>query len=182
MIKINLLATQRTKKARKKVALESQAIWIGLASGVMVLVWLVAWRLLDGKVTRLQEEKARAAADLAVLKVQVKEVDTFEADKVAVREKIKVIQRLRKNQSMPVYLLNEISQRLPERVWLVSLSEKGGTVDLSGKATTNSEIVDFINNLKAADRFENVEILESRQKKEGEITIYSFRLKWSLVT
>ncbi|MFQ5543727.1 MAG: PilN domain-containing protein, partial [Nitrospiria bacterium] len=93
---------------------------------------------------------------------------------------IQIIRQLRKNQSIPVYLLDEISKRLPERVWLINLTERSGIVDLSGKATTNSEIVDFINNLKEASLFKDVQILESRQKQEGNVTIYSFRLKWSI--
>ena len=182
MIKINLLGSQRAKKTKKKVALESQLIWGGLLSLFLILAWFIGWRLLDNKVVHLQAEKTMASSELALLKTQVKEVENYEADKRMVREKIEIIQQLRKNQSMPVYLLSEISKRLPDRVWLISLSEKSGMVDLSGKATTNSEIVDFINNLKAASSFKDVQILESRQKKEGDITIYSFRLKWSFLT
>jgi len=182
MIKINLLSSQRTKKAKKKVAFESQLIWAGLFFFVLVLGWFLGWRMLDQEVASLQLVKGELASELTLLKVQVKEVENYEADKKKVQEKIEVIRQLRKNQSMPVYLLNEISKRLPDRVWLVSLSEKSGQVDLNGRATTNSEIVDFINNLKAASAFKNVQILESRQKKEGEITVYSFRLKWSFLT
>jgi len=181
MIKINLLSTQRAKKAKKKVAFEAQLLWAGLLVIVLAIGWFVGWNMLDQEVALLQAEKGRVSSELALLKRQVKEVENYEADKKRVKEKIEVIRQLRKNQSMPVYLLNEISKRLPDRVWLVSLSEKSGTVDLNGRATTNSEIVDFINNLKAASAFKDVQILESRQKKEGEITIYSFRLKWSLL-
>lgn len=181
MIKINLLATQKTKKAKKKIAVESQLIWLACLSVFLIVVWFLGWRSLDRKVQVLQTQEARLSEDLASLKMQVKVVENFEANKKIVQDKIAVIQELRKKQSMPVSLLNEISQRLPDRVWLVSLSENSGNIELSGAATTNSEIVDFINNLKAAPAFQNIQILESRQRKEGAITVYSFRLKWTFL-
>ncbi len=180
MVKINLLTTEKSKKGKRKGQLDSQMIWAGLASLGLIVIWYAGWNLLDNKIDRLQLKEARLTTELTALKAQVKEVENFEQNKIRVQEKIQIIERLRKNQSIPVYLLDEISKRLPERVWLVSLSEESGTVDLSGKATTNSEIVDFINNLKSASAFQNIEILESRQNKESDITVYSFRLKWSI--
>ncbi len=182
MIKINLLTPEKTKKTKKKVQLESQLVWVVLASIVLVVAWYIGWSLLDASVEQLKAQKKGLTQELATLKVQVKEVENFEADKVKAKEKIQIIQQLKKNQAIPVYLLDEISKRLPERVWLVSLSEQSGTIDLTGKATTNNEIVDFINNLKEASAFQDVQIVESRQNKEANITVYSFRLKWSILS
>ncbi len=181
MIKINLLATQKAKKAKKRIAVESQLVWLGLLSFILILGWFLGWRSLDRRVEGLRAQETRLTEELTSLKAQVKVVENFEKNKKMVEDKIAVIQDLRKKQSMPVSLLNEISQRLPDRVWLVSLSESRGNIELSGAATTNSEIVDFINNLKAAPDFKNIEILESRQRKEGGITVYSFRLKWTFL-
>jgi type IV pilus assembly protein PilN len=180
MIKINLLTPERPKKSKKKLKFQAQLIWAGLAVATMVLAWFFSWSLLDDKVTQLQANHSELTTELASLKMQVKEVDSYEANKTKVNKKIEIIQKLRKNQSVPVHLLDEISKRLPARVWLLSLSEQDGNVDLSGKATSNSEIVDFTNNLKTALAFENVQILETRQKEEANITVYSFRLKWMI--
>jgi len=182
MIKINLLTPEKTKKTKKKVQMESQLIWLGLAAVLLVVAWYAGWSVLDDSVERLNADKVRLTQELAQLKVQVKEVENFEADKLKAQEKIQVIQQLRKNQSIPVYLLDEISKRLPDRVWLMSLREQSGTVELTGQATTNHEIVDFINNLKEASAFQDIQIVESRQNKEQNITVYSFRLKWSILS
>ncbi|MBN4054729.1 PilN domain-containing protein [Nitrospira defluvii] len=180
MIKINLLSPEKSKKGKRKIRLESQMIWTGFALLGLVVIWTVGLSFLNSDIAHLQSQEAGLSTELAALKVQVKEVDDFEENKIRVKAKIQIIEQLRKNQSIPVYLLDEISKRLPARVWLVSLSEQSGTVDLSGRATTNSEIVDFINNLKNASAFQDVQIIESRQNKENNITVYSFRLKWSI--
>jgi type IV pilus assembly protein PilN len=181
MIKINLLSSQKAKKTRKKIEIQSQLILASVALSVVILICGYVWILLNEKVDHIQTEQAKLKTELVVLKAKVKEVENYERDKKVVEEKIKVIEQLRKKQSVPVLLLDEVSKSLPERVWLMSLTEQGGMVDLDGKATTNSEIVDFINNLKKSSLFKDVQILESRQSLEGTISVYSFKLKWAIV-
>jgi len=180
MIKINLLPSQKAKKGKKKLEIQSQLILASIVLSVLFLVLGYIWVLLSEKVDNLTAEKTKLTTELAVLKAKVKEVENYEKDKKAVEEKIKIIEQLRKKQSVPVLLLDQISRSLPDKVWLVSLTEQNGVIDLEGKATTNSEIVDFINNLKKSPLFKDVQILESRQNLEGSISIYTFKLKWSL--
>lgn len=180
MIKINLLPTQKAKKGKKKVEIQSQLI---LASGVLSVLFLIlgyGWISLNERVDNLAAEKTKLTTELGVLKTKVKEVENYEKDKKAVEEKINIIEQLRNNQSIPVLLLDQISRSLPEKVWLVNVNEQNGKIDLEGRATTNSEIVDFINNLKKSTLFKDVQILESIQSMEGSISIYTFKLKWSL--
>lgn len=181
MIKINLLPSQKAKKGKKKLEIQSQLILASIVLSVLFLVLGYIWILLNEKVDGLTADKTKLTTELGVLKAKVKEVENYERDKKAVEEKIQVIEKLRKNQSVPVLLLDQISRSLPEKVWLVSVVEQNGVIDLEGKATTNSEIVDFINNLKKSSLFKDVQILESRQNPEGTISIYTFKLKWSLV-
>lgn len=180
MIKINLLSSQKAKKTRKKIEIQSQLILASVVLSVVLLFVGYFWILLNERVDHLQADKAKLTTELGVLKAKVKEVENYERDKKIVEDKIKIIQQLRKNQSIPVFLLDEVSKSLPERVWLVGLVEQGGMIDLEGKATTNGEIVDFINNLKRSSLFKDVQILESRQSMEGTVSIYTFKLKWAI--
>ncbi len=180
MIKVNLLTSERPKKNRKKLKLQSQVFWSGAAAVGMVFAWSFAWSLLSDKVERLRTNHSELTIELSSLKLKVEEVENYETNKKKVNAKIEIIRQLRKNQSIPVRLLDEVSKRLPDRVWLLSLSEQSGSVDLSGKATSNSKIVEFTNNLKKNISFENIQILETRQKEEEDVTVYSFRLKWTI--
>ncbi|MBI3802864.1 MAG: PilN domain-containing protein [Nitrospirae bacterium] len=181
MIKINLLSTQKTKKTKKKVEFQSQIIIASVVLSMLLLVLGYIGIVLNEKVDGLAAEKTKLTSELGVLKGKVKEVENYEKDKKAVEEKINIIEQLRKNQSVPVFLLDQISKSLPDKVWLVNINQQNGTVDLEGKATTNGEIVDFINSLKKSPLFKDIQILESRQNLEGTISVYTFKLKWSLV-
>lgn len=181
MIKINLLAPERAKRARKsrQVPLQMGGV-VGLFLAVFVVIGY-AWWYLSNTIDQLNQQTVELNQRLTILKNQVKEVENYEKNKKDYEDKIGIIEQLRKNQSGPVHLLEEISKSLPERVWLVSLSEQGGKIDLDGKAVTNSEIVDFINNLKASQYISDIELIESRQVIESGIPVYSFKLKCTIV-
>lgn len=181
MIKINLLGGGRPKRTHKPTGIPYQTVGgLGLVLLLVVSMGYVWWYLSD-RVQALTTQTVTLDRDLAALKIKVKEVEDYEKNKKNFEEKIGIIEQLRKNQSGPVHLLEEISRSLPDRVWLISLSEQGGKIDLEGKAVTNAEIVDFITNLKTSRYISEIQLIESRQTAEGGIPVYTFKLKCTMV-
>ncbi|HIE65430.1 MAG: PilN domain-containing protein [Nitrospira sp.] len=177
MIEINLLTPHRAKTTKRKVEIQAQLIVVIAVCLVTLLICGFFWGKLNDKVSVLNSETSELSAELVQLKMKVKEVKNYERNKKVVQEKIEIIDQLRKNQSVPVHLLDEISRSLPDRAWITSLSESRGSIDLDGKAVTNNDIVEFIDNLKESSFFGDVQILESRKSIEGNIPVYFFRLK-----
>lgn len=182
MIKINLLPVPKARKIKKRAEVRSQLILTGLIFGLITIICSYFWLDLNREYKQLQETKTKATKELAELKEKVKEVENYEQNKKSLEEKNRVIEQLKRNQSGPVHLLDEISISLePLKVWLVSISVQENRVDLDGKAITNSDIVEFINRLKSSKYFSDILLIESRQVIEGNIPIYSFKLKSTLV-
>jgi len=182
MIKINLLGGPRQKKGKKGFEMHSQLILGSAVLAISIVVVGYIWILLDEKISSMEDQKVKLTQDLETLKKQVQEVENYERDKKDFEEKISIIQKLRKNQSGPVHLLDEVSKMLPERVWVLNMSEQNGSVELEGKAITNAEIVDFISNLKRSAYFRDIQLIESRQTADNSIPVYDFRLKWSVAS
>ena len=180
MIKVNLLGVERPKRARKVSKGSGRAA--GLVALALLLVGAMGfvWWSMSSRVSNLEREKVALNQELTALKAKVKEVENYEKNKKTFEEKIAIIEQLRKNQTGPVRLLDEISRNLPDRVWLTSLTEQGGKVDLEGRAVTNSEIVDFINNLKGSRHIAEIQLIESRQVSESGVPVYNFKLKCTL--
>jgi type IV pilus assembly protein PilN len=181
MIKVNLLGVERPKRTRISLAGPSRLVGIGAIAVVLVGGMGYVWWSMSARMGALQQQKAQRTQELAVLKEKVKEVQSFESNKKSYEEKIGIIEQLRKNQVGPVRLLDDLSQSLPDRVWLTSLIEQSGKIELEGKAVTNAEIVDFINNLKASRHIREILLIESRQVTESGVPVYNFKLKCTLV-
>jgi type IV pilus assembly protein PilN len=181
MIKVNLLGIERPKRARRTV--KGPGVLVGVIGLALVLIggMGLVWWAMASRVSALEQEKVARNEELAALKVKVKEVEDYEKNKKSYEEKIGIIEQLRKNQIGPVRLLDELSRGLPDRVWLTSLTEQAGKVDLEGRAVTNAEIVEYINNLKTSRYISDIQLIESRQVSEGGIPVYNFKLKCTLV-
>jgi type IV pilus assembly protein PilN len=182
MIRINLLPVPKARKVKKQSEMRSQYVLGGLVLVIVAIFCGYSWYDLNKRVNNLETKKAKANQELKELKEKVKEVESYEENKKNLQEKNAIIEQLRKNQSGPVHILDEISTGVESlKLWLDSLNVKGNSVDLSGKAITNADIVEFVDRLKKSRYFSNVTLLESRQVVEDGISIYQFKIKSTVV-
>ena len=177
MIRINLLPGKRRKKAFK---LDKRFV-PGIAFGVLaVIVMVILFFHLNNQIDSLKTDKVIKEERLAELKVQLKEVADYEKDNELYRLKNKVIEQLKAKQGLPLRLLDEVSELIPKGLWITSLVDSGGVVNLKGFAFTNPNLVNYIQNLKGSKYMTDVTLIESRQKKVGNAMIYEFKLSFRM--
>jgi type IV pilus assembly protein PilN len=126
----------------------------------------------------LEVKKAAAEKQIAMQENKLKEVKNVEEERAVVTEKIEIIGKLKKNQAGPVRLLDAVSAALPKGVNVSSLSESNNSVGIDGDAFTNDDVVRFINNLKASPLLKDVMLIETNQKTQEKIDIYTYKLQF----
>ena len=163
MIKINLIAGTEKVKARAVKTPRFEGVGtLGqnvLMAGVVILALLfIGWRWysLESESRRLRVEIAKAQAEKERLQAIIKKGEEYKAKKELLERKITLITQLKRNQSGPVHLLDEVSKQLPDFLWLDSMNESGSTVVIMGKATTYNAVSNFYNNLNGSRYFNNV--------------------------
>jgi type IV pilus assembly protein PilN len=173
MIKVNLLPVKRKKKAKPLPTFFIATVLITVVIGI-IMAYLVFFFS-----SRLSERKAQFAANekkIAALKEKIKAVDDFEKRNKMFKERNDLIEQLGKNKAVPVKVLTEISSLLPAGLWLQALSVSGSNVSMAGYGYTNSEIVNYVDNLKASPLFSDVYLQESKSMEQEKISVYMFRL------
>lgn len=177
MIKVNLLPTKR-KPPRKVTELQKQVIIAVLVSaGVGTGMVFYAFNL-NSKIAERQQERQEKQAKVAQQDNMLKEVKNVEEERRKVTEKIGVIEQLKKNQQGPVRLLDEISRAIPASVDITSLTETSGSINITGEAFTNEDVVKFIDNLKASPYFTEVYLQETSQATAEGYEIYKYKLSF----
>jgi len=163
MIKINLIAETQKSKGRERSAARIQGTGaLGqniLMVGVVVLAALVVgwrWYGLTSEHRGLVAEIARAEQEKERLQAIIKKGEDYKAKKDLLQRKIALVSQLKRNQSGPVHLLDEVSKQLPDFLWLDNMTESGWSVQIQGKATTYNAVSNFYNNLTGSRYFENV--------------------------
>ena len=56
----------------------------------------------------------------------------------------------------------------------------GQSIELEGRALTNDDVVEFVNNLRRTDYFMDINLQESRAAVESQISLFQFKLGFRL--
>jgi len=172
MIKINLLgdtlAQASNKKADKADAVQVYAeaegagrsslpiagVLIGLilaSFGGIYYVWL------HGKVVEATRIQAELQAKKKELEKYTQLEKTFQAQKAALAKKKEVMMGLKAFQHLPVHLLEELANALPDDVWFKEINQKGLNITIKGQSASFEAINLFRNRLLEQKKwFQNV--------------------------
>lgn len=163
MIRINLLASAEQTRQRSVSLPKFEGVGtlgqnVLMAGIVIVAVLFVGWRWysLASEQRALAEETRKAETERTRLQEIIKKGEQFKTKKELLQRKIELITQLKKNQSGPVHLLDEVSKQLPDFLWLETMTEAGFNIQIRGKATTYNAVSNFYNNLTGSRYFQNV--------------------------
>ena len=182
MIRINLLAVDRAAATKKKGpgVTAAQRVTIGAALILLATVVTIGWWFWSLRETGLQLDKDIAAAEIEAkqLRSVLASVQKFETRKAQLQQRVSLIEQLRRGQTGPVHILDEISRALPDRMWLISMSQRGADFTIAGQTTSLTGVSDFVANLEATKWFKRgVEILDStvEQTANGDLVRFTIR-------
>lgn len=182
MIRINLLAVERarTKKARVLIP-PAHRVTIGASLILIATILGIGWWFLSlrQRSAQLDQDIAAAEAETVKLRPVLAQVQKFEARKAQLTQRVTLIEQLRRGQSAPVHVIDEISKSIPDRLWLTEIKQVGTDFTISGFAASLPSLSDFVANLEATKWFKRpVEILDSQVQsdpKAGDLVKFSIK-------
>ena len=177
MIKVNLLPIKRKKKHKPIPSFIVTMVIIVLVT-IIVMANLAFFFN-----SRLSKKKALFKTNenkIVELKQKIKEVENFEQLNKTIEQRNGIIEQLRKNQSMPVRLLDEANNLLPSGIWLDKMAVSGENVSMEGYAFANSDIVTYIDNIKNSQLFTEVYLQESKSTTIENTLLYMFKLTFKI--
>jgi len=182
MIRINLLAVERSRSKKSRVLIPpAHRVTIGASLILIATILGIGWWFLSlrQRSAQLDQDIAKAEAETIQLRSVLAQVQKFEARKAQLTQRVTLIEQLRRGQSAPVHVLDEISKSLPERLWLTEVKQVGGDFTISGFAASLPSLSDFVANLEATKWFKRpVEILDSQVQtdaKAGDLVKFSVK-------
>jgi type IV pilus assembly protein PilN len=172
MIRINLLAAERSKTKKKGGLLGTagQKLTVGCSLILIIAVMFVVWRLwaLNRDSTTIDAQIAAAQQETTRLHSVIQQVQQFEQRKAQLQQRVVLIEQLRKGQTGPVHMLDQLSRALPQMLWLTELKQAGDDVIVDGKCTTLTGLSEFVSNLEASGYFKrSIEIVDTKTEMAG---------------
>lgn len=174
MIRINLLpfrAARKRENVRRQIGIYIAAVVIVLAAT------LIYSQRLFSELSTKTEEKNKVNAELGKYQKTLATVKQLEKQIKEINTKLGVIKTLEEGKTGPVLLLGELADAVPkDKLWLKSLSESGGTLNLSGTAMDNATVALFMNNLKSKKHITSVELKSAKIRNVGRLRVSDFSL------
>jgi type IV pilus assembly protein PilN len=161
MIKINLLpvrAARKKENIRRQVSIFSLCILFGIC----VMVYLTM--SMSHKISVINEDIQVAQAELKKFEAIGKQVREMRRELKKLEDKMDIIVRLEANRTGPVRFMDALTGFVvPDKMWLTAISEKQGTLSLSGMASDNKVVADFMTSLEQSPQFGEVDLVSSKQ-------------------
>jgi type IV pilus assembly protein PilN len=178
MIEINLLPV---RAARKRESLRFQLTMFSLILAfVLIIITYMSWSA-NKRDARIETQLKLVQEDLIRLNKEVGEIDELKQRKAKLEQKLAVIKDLDKGRLRAAYILGELSQRTPEKVWIESLDKSGKDLKIAGVALDNETIANFMDVLGRSKYFTGVELEVTEQINRGGLKLMSFSLRCSTV-
>lgn len=172
MIRINLLPIGRRpieERIRKEISVFFLLMFLSLA--VMAYFHVGHTR----EIERITKEKKTMDRDIRRYQDRQKQLDDLKKRESIIKQKLGVIDDLRKNRDVPVRVLEELAIRIPaDKMWIKSLSQRGGILTLTGVARGNETVAQFMETLAKSPYIDDngVVLKQSRQ-----VDIQGYKLK-----
>jgi type IV pilus assembly protein PilN len=171
MIKINLLPV---KSVQKQIQVRNNL----LVAAVMLLlvggVCYVFYSSLMSDIATVEQEIKDNRREISSLKKKIGEVNRFKKLQEELQNKLKIMDELRASKSGPVHLMDELIKALPEKLWVTSFTEKGGSVQISGVGLTENDVATFMTNLEQSKYYSGVELKVTKQKVQDGLRLQNF--------
>jgi type IV pilus assembly protein PilN len=184
MIRINLLAVERERTKKRATFQTGQKVTVACSLVLVMTVVLIGWRYLS-----LNKESAQLDADINSSQQEatrlhgiILQVQEFEQQKAQLQQRVGLIEQLRRSQTGPVHMLDQISRSMPPMLWLTNLKQddKDNSITIDGRCLTLTSLSDFVVNLEGTGYFKkSVEIVSSTTEPmatpPGEIVKFSVK-------
>jgi type IV pilus assembly protein PilN len=177
LIRINLLPV---REARRKAGVRQQVMVLAVAliGALVVSAGVHTWML--GSISAAKGRVATLDKQLEQYKPQQQQVEQFKAKKAEIEQKLAVIADLERRRSGPVHIMDELSNHIPERVWLTNLAADSGKIALGGMSLDNELVALFLTALNDSPYFANVELESTELRLVESLKLNTFRIRAAL--
>lgn len=152
---INLLPWREEAQKLKQQQFLTMLTFLALASFLLVFIFGQYYQ------SQINGQKARnqfLSSEIRVLDARIKEIETLEAKKEDLIQRMTLIDQLQKNRNVVTKILDEIVRIVPSGVYLVKLEKRGNELLFTGKSESNNHLANMIREIQSSSLFTDAEL------------------------
>lgn len=177
MAKINLLPWREEERRLQAKQFGFAAVFAAIAAGGVVMA---GSKFAQSKIDNQQARNNYMQQEINKLKAELKEIEELESTKSNLLARMDIIQELQTKRPQVVHTFQELAERVPDGVYLLSMKQSDDKLSLEGRADSNARVSTLMRNLNASDWFKQpgLEVIESA--KQSGVSTFKLRLSQSV--
>ena len=146
MILINLLPHREAARKRRRdvfnISLGASALFGGLIAGGVFLWYQAA-------ISEQVSTNQALQTEIKKLENQIKDISGLESEIAALRARQQAVEDLQSDRNLPVHLLTEMVNQLPDGVFINRMAQLDQVVTINGVAQSNERVSELLRNLSS---------------------------------
>ena len=144
MILINLLP-HREAARKRRVELFNVSLAVAFLVGGLLAGLIFLWY--QAQIMGQQEKNQILQSEITKFNVQIKAIAGLEAEIAALRARQQAVEDLQADRNLPVHLLTQLVQQIPDGVYVATMRQENQSVTLQGVAQSNERVSELLRNL-----------------------------------
>jgi type IV pilus assembly protein PilN len=163
MIRINLLPH---REARRKARQAQFLALLGAAAVAGAALWFIGSGILNQQIDSQTARNEVLKGAIKGLDGQLEEIKRLKEQTSALLARKQVVEALQTNRSEGVKLIDQVG-RIPEGLFLKSVKQSGGTVNISGYAQSNARVSALMRDLEVSPVLRSPTLVEVKAATVG---------------
>jgi len=177
VIRINLLPW---REARRKAHNLQFFILMGMVAGLAASIVLLVHGYYATRISTQTERNRFLKEENAKLDKEIAEITKLKEEIQALLSRKQVIETLQGDRAQTVYLLEQLVRQTPDGVYLKSIKQTGGKINLTGYAQSNARVSTLMRNFEASPYLENPELVEIKVASVNNKRLSEFTMNVSM--
>jgi type IV pilus assembly protein PilN len=177
MIRINLLPHREQARKDRRRQFISLVVLTVIAGAV---IWFIGYVFLQQRLESQQASNDYLKSQISQLNKEIEQIAGIKEQTQALLARKQVIESLQGTRMQTVTMFNELTRQMPEGVYLKSVKQTGGKVNVTGYAQSNARVSQLMRNLDASPIFENPTLIEIKATTLNRRVVSEYNLDLSI--
>lgn len=172
-IRINLLPHRQMKRIERQRQL---GVMAATTVALAIVIVFMGHSYFSSQLETQKNRNQRLQDAITELDKEIAEIKTLKDEIKGMLERKQVVENLQSGRSQVVVMLDEITRKLPESVYIKSLKQSGDTITLQGYADSNNRVAVLVRNLSDSQWLESPALVETHAEIVNNLKLSSFTL------
>lgn len=177
MAHINLLPWREAQRQQQKQQYLLMLLGIGL------IVGLIFWFVGEAVNTLINNQNTRNAflqKEIAVLDLQIAEIQKIKQSKIALEQRMALIEQLQVSRNTSPIVFEELARILPPGLAFTSMRRTGNRIEIEGISDSNNRLADFMRAIELSDIFSGGEISSIVANSQSLSAVSDFSIQFDI--